>query len=102
MTDNPYIPHGFCIRPGKFEGEPTFVPYFWDMVLAGDSTPFGHPETGEVDDIIEIVADDKKHYPRLNGFSHIALWESESGFVYHLLLTPGDYQTMVIDGEELF
>lgn len=65
-------------RPGKFEGEPAYVPYLWERVLNGD---------GELDDEDEQVTsvgideEDRLMFPDLKAYERVALRETDSGFV---------------------
>jgi hypothetical protein len=68
--------------PGKFESEPIYVPYFWDMVLdgsGGESFYFGENES--VYEMIEVSEEDREIFPELNGIFGLCLWESSQGFV---------------------
>ena len=70
--------------PGKFQSEPTYVPYFWDMVMNG----FGdveYDDFGNMVDIFEVDDTDRAKFPDLGDAKVIRLWESEQGFVYHEL-----------------
>jgi len=70
-------------QPGKFEGEETYVPYFWDMVLEGF-----HEEVGRGDSSvarIEISNEDRAKFPALGNAKYILLEESDQGFVYSRL-----------------
>jgi len=70
-------------NPGKFEGEETYVPYFWDMVLEGF-----HEEVGRGDSSvarIEISDEDRTKFPVLGNAKYILLEESDQGFVYSKL-----------------
>lgn len=63
-------------HPGKFEGCPPYIPYFWDLYL-----------NGEVDrdngDILgwDITAEDRALFPELKGRRTVRLRETDSGFV---------------------
>ncbi|MHA2216931.1 MAG: hypothetical protein ACXACY_13385 [Candidatus Hodarchaeales archaeon] len=69
---------------GKFEGCPTFVPYFWDRMLEGFAS-----DEKYIDDVLvstfRIIPDDRKLFPELKGFRYINLWEDGNGFVYYQL-----------------
>lgn len=69
--------------PGKFEGEETYVPYFWNQVLDGF-----HEEVGRGDSSvarIEISDEDRQKFPALGNAKYILLEESDQGFVYSRL-----------------
>lgn len=70
-------------RPGKFQGEPPYVPYFWDKVLKGLAY--------ERDDTVYkfiITSEDVAQFPELKVGARIFLAESTDGFVFHELLPP--------------
>lgn len=62
--------------PGKFEEEPLYVPYFWNLLLNGMSDP---------DDSFEIEDSEHQAFPDLCGFTRICLCEDDNGFIYHEL-----------------
>jgi hypothetical protein len=68
-------------HPGKFEGEPGYVPYFWDIYLDGG---FGDDDGEWL--TFEIQEDDIKIWPELIGYREIQICESDNGFVYHQLV----------------
>jgi hypothetical protein len=78
MTTNPVVET--IQNPGKFEGCPTYVPYFWDLVLGGD---------GGWDDqdnsVVEITKEDIQKFPALRGHQKITLREDSQGFVWAVL-----------------
>ena len=79
-------------EPGKFEGEPTYVPYLWDVILNGDG------ESIDGDDqilytIVGIDPDDVEAFPELTDVDCVILWESEQGFVYSREMTHKEVET---------
>ena len=75
-------PDGYDVRdgiirsPGKFEGEPEYAPYLWDLVLQG----FADEDDGSV--AVFLVSDeDRKRFPGLKGISKVTLRETADGFV---------------------
>jgi hypothetical protein len=67
--------HGTIVSPGKFEGEPLYVPYFWN-----DAVP---DETFGASMFFGITDDDRKEFPEIGGHVYgLKLYESEQGFVY--------------------
>jgi hypothetical protein len=66
---------------GKFEGEPTYTEYFWDIALGGA----GHEVY--LDDVeytfINVEQEDRDLYPELPVQKYIVVWETEQGFVCH-------------------
>jgi hypothetical protein len=69
--------HGIIRSPGKFEGEPRYVPYFWDAYLNGMAD-----DDDGVTLTFDVNDDDRKLFPELEGVKHVYLEESDQGFVY--------------------
>ena len=67
--------------PGKFEGEPIYAPYFWDMAMNGmdddtewdDDTPIS---------VFTVTEEDRALFPELDDAKTVRLWEDGNGFVY--------------------
>jgi hypothetical protein len=77
--------------PGKFEGEPIFVPALWDIVLNG----FADNEYYSTDDDITVSAieiDDELRaaWPELKDVRVVELYEDDNGFVRSVIDGP-DY-----------
>jgi hypothetical protein len=70
------IDHGRIASPGKFEGEPLFVPYFWDCYLNGGADG----DDGETL-MFEVTNEDRKEFPELVNIYRVFLWEDSNGFV---------------------
>lgn len=75
-------PDGFITNPGKFEGEPIFIPYFWEWVLNGEG------ESIEVDGVEydRFLADGAE----IDAFGlepgdYVYVREADNGFVYGYL-----------------
>lgn len=83
QTLNDYnVSHGRITSPGKFEGEPIFAPYYWNMALEG----FSDDDNGTVFAFkFKTGSDDFTLWPELKqwlGRSRtLRLSESEQGFV---------------------
>jgi hypothetical protein len=85
-------------EPGKFEGEPRWVPYFWEMILNGDGEDFytdaievGPEEwepSGTLVTYFKVDSDDREEYPELEDVDDVWLWENSQGFV--ICLTDRD------------
>jgi len=68
-------------QPGKFESEPAYTPYFYDLMLDGD----GEDVSKENDSPIirfGLCDADVRMFPELAGFTHLELIISDSGFIY--------------------
>lgn len=68
---------GSIISKGKFEGEPVFAPYFWDLCLRG----MADYETDFGDCQFAIGPADVHQFPELGKAKTITLAELESGSV---------------------
>lgn len=73
---------GVIVAPGKFEGEPIYVPYFWDLVLDGNSNDT-IDDDGNLYSEILISREDRERFPEIPEGSKIVLWEDSNGFVHH-------------------
>ncbi len=73
---------GLIVSPGKFEGEPKYTPYFWDMVLHGGSDDTIGPIERWTYDIFEITEQDQENFPDLNDVKIVSITSDEYGFVY--------------------
>jgi hypothetical protein len=62
--------------PGKFEGEPAYVPYYWDAYLRGSCKD----DDGKVI-TFAVTDDDRALFPELQGVQQVRLYETDSGFV---------------------
>lgn len=67
-------------RPGKFEGEARYVPYFWQAFLNGcadrdDGTVLG----------FDVTAEDKALFPELKRRHTVKLIERDDGFVVEVM-----------------
>lgn len=70
--------------PGKFEGEPDYTEYFWEMVLDGRADE-DYDLSGEPYWYVSICAVDAAIFPELNINDVFVLMESEQGFVCHAI-----------------
>lgn len=68
-------------NPGKFEAEPLYTPYFYNMALHS-----AHDDTVEADgdiyDIFNVTAHDRALFADLDNVKIVAIRYSEQGFVY--------------------
>lgn len=74
--------HGVIRRPGKFEGEMLYIPYFWEVGLDGLADDDIEVGNDNVEWIFEITDDDRAMFPELGKTTVLKLWESDQGFVY--------------------
>jgi len=71
------VKDGRITSPGKYEGEPVWVPAYWDAAMCGCADD---EENGAVS--FTIDADDVALWPELSGVERIVLWQDEQGFVH--------------------
>lgn len=71
---------GVIVSPGKFEGEPAWLPYFYTLWNDGgaDDEILIH---GTTTAIFNIDASDVTRFPALAGVRQIYVWEDSQGFV---------------------
>lgn len=81
-------PRGFCIGPGKFEGEHVAALYFWECTLNG----FGEHLCGN--NCFDLDNGEREAFEIDVRFSHACVEEDANGFVYLTLLTPTDYGSL--------
>lgn len=65
--------------PGKFEGEPVWVPYFWAIGLSG----FADRDSGAVYGF-NLTPEDRARFPELKGRRTVRIGTNDSGFVYSI------------------
>lgn len=79
--------YGVIKNPGKFEGEPAWVPQLWDRAMNGFSDISVHDGSMAIDGfrldsglaaLVGLDADPKRY---------VCLWSSDDGFVSHMLMT---------------
>ena len=76
------VPTDLHAPPGKFEGEPFYALYFYDAIMDGgcdDSLYFG-TDTVQAD-ICEVSDAERGAFELSPRTTHVALWNSDSGFV---------------------
>lgn len=74
--------HGIITSPGKFEGEPLYVPYFWDMGINGSYERIEIDETdGKAWLTYFVYNTDIDEFPELHGVSVVYLHGTEQGFI---------------------
>jgi len=84
--------HGLIDSPGKFEGEPDYVPHLWEAVLAGGSDPVDADDVNGSMEVVTLTDEDKRRFPALSGFYQALLWEDTAGFVYCDLMRSADWR----------
>lgn len=77
MAEHAAIRAEFSYRgPGKFEGEPAYLQYFWDESLNGCGEDVGPGICMEVSEEDRVI-----WWPELEDEKEICFWESDTGFV---------------------
>ena len=75
--------HGIITDPGKFEGEPLYVPYFYAFMMCGFEEEVICVEEEDRSYSIFLIRDfDVSLFPDLADFKpgRVALWTSDQGF----------------------
>jgi hypothetical protein len=74
------VQFGVITSPGKFEMEPVWSPYYWDLALNGD----GDTDTVHAIEVthFDVQTDDVDQFPELTNFERVSVWEDEAGFVH--------------------
>lgn len=85
---------GRITQPGKFEGEPIFAPYYWDLAMEG----FADADNGATFTFKFKSSDqDFTLWPELKQWlgrkRTLKLWEDSQGFVHSYSLSPTRPQT---------
>lgn len=79
---------GRIVSPGKFEGEPYWVPEAWDIILNGGQN-FEFDDCGTLISSLNIDFEFIKDFPALsdslNRGEHLFMWETEQGFIHHYI-----------------
>lgn len=63
-------------RPGKFEGEPAYTPYFYEHMMEG-----GGEMLRNGDERFHVTAEDRDIFPELKGKRNVTLHVRDDGFV---------------------
>jgi hypothetical protein len=77
--DEGWIPSADRFGPGRFEGNPYYVAYFYDRMMNGDGEIRG-PEYDSYT-VLDVSATERAAFPDLKGRRSINLGISEQGFV---------------------
>lgn len=97
------VVNGFIVSPGKFEGEPEWMPTLWDMVLGSMADKSVHDGTTAYDGF--ELDDDMAKLTGLEAKEgiYIVVWSDEQGFVSHMLLSESqldDMEGISVDDDE--
>lgn len=71
--------YGIIFTNGKFEGEPSYAPYFWHLSLEGEGD-----EHRKDEDFLQftITDEDRENFQNLGDHRYVSLFEDSQGFVY--------------------
>ena len=100
------IENGRIVSPGKFEGAPVWLPYFWDLAMDGmgrlsdfyrDDSNGGNDDGqdgGPSVNTFMVQSADVRLFPELAALSRdqiaISVWADDNGFVRHEVTTGND------------
>jgi len=87
---------GIITSCGKFESEPLYSVYFWDLVMNGDGETVMQGDS--IFSVFDITEEDLKEFPELKNTKQIAMYETTQGFVCSWL--DPDLSDLVLEDEE--
>jgi hypothetical protein len=79
--------HGLIIDSGKFEGQPIWVPYFFDFADEGEVLSTLEEGCGEYVSLIKLDNEDKQRFLDLKDDLYIIIIETDDGFASGYTLT---------------
>ena len=74
--------NGVIKSPGKFEGQPLYAPYFWDLMLEGGGFTYENEEEGVVETEFVVEQGDLDEFPELKDYDRVYIWDDDQGFVH--------------------
>ena len=77
----------YIMNPGKFEGEPIFTPYFYELAMNGMGEP--GPDNS---DRFYVEPEDIQEFPELAGIITVELQYSDNGFVFCITCDANDLE----------
>jgi hypothetical protein len=77
-----YDEWGLITNPGKFEREPKYTPYFWNMTMLSAQDEDLYGDDGTCYSLFHVTDPDRAVFPELKDVKVVSLWESENGFVF--------------------
>lgn len=92
--------------PGKFEGEPPYAEYFYNLAMESGADETFIDSGGTQIDAWKLEQDDYERFPDLINDEYLLLWEDEQGFIYTDTATSeGDMidslESMGVDDEDI-
>lgn len=76
------VKNGRIISQGKFEGEPEWVPHFWNMAFDGMADELYDEENCCTWYKVEVTKEDVNEFPILGGLPCVYLREDYNGFIH--------------------
>lgn len=76
---------GVIVSPGKFEGQPSWLPPFWEAALDGFCDVEYEEPDGTMVAVFELDAQDKQRFPIMATSRELEVWEDGQGFVRYKL-----------------
>lgn len=76
---------GVIVSPGKFEGQPAWLPPFWEAVLDGFCDGEYEEPDGTMVAVFELDDQDKQRFPIMAKSHELEVWEDGQGFVRYKL-----------------
>jgi len=80
--------------PGRFEGEPFYLPYFYHAALEGDADALVYSGGAAVGDVFLLTDNDRAAFTFGPGADFLVLWYSETGYITGELLTASAYNAL--------
>ena len=72
---------GIIVSPGKFQGEPIYAPYYYDLYLKGGGETYDHEDYYVPVTDFSVTSEDREEFPELKFVSLVRLFVREDGFV---------------------
>ena len=72
--------YGIIENFGKFEQCPLYAPYFYDILMNGESDSQVIDDFGCIKDVFNVTQEDIKEFPELKGIKAITVSTSDDGF----------------------
>ena len=82
-------------RPGKFEGEPKYVEYYWNEALEGaeDDTIY---DRGPIS-VFYLSSVAQGDMGLEDDEDTLLIWEDDQGFVWHRIMQRSEYSALVVN-----
>lgn len=74
------VENGVIRSPGKFEGEPIYVAYFWLHVMPEDGPDDVQGDNCEIG-VFTVLPEEREAFPELGDKTEVRVYEQDDGFV---------------------